>query len=242
MTAPAPGDWPLSAAATAVLRDQGVTDGVLFKLTLRELVLRDVVRVDVEQRRLRGPRIRLSPGSRTATGLPAPAPLLAAALLRHVPAGGEEAVVVVRRTVKRSAVLGMLRVESREALVAHGLLVEERWKVLGVLPRTRWVRTPEGEAWAAVPRGLEHGGPLAAGGASLVAAGLLLALDSRVARTLTGADGAGAAVSAVSDIDPATLDAVLGDLGAGLDGAFDSGGGADGGGSGDGGGGDGGSS
>jgi hypothetical protein len=133
--------------------------------------------------------------------------------------------------------LQQVRDEVREVLGAQGLLTAERTKVLGVVPRTRWVRTPTGEAWAAVPRGLERDRPTALAGAALPAVGLLLALDVEVARALRSGDGA--AVVAEDGGDGDVLDEVLGDVGTGLDGAVDGGaGGADGGGGDGGGGGD----
>jgi hypothetical protein len=80
--------------------------------------------------------------------------------------------------------LEQLRTEVREALSAQGLLTSERVKLLGVLPRTQWVRTPTGEAWAAVPRGLERDRTAALSAAALPAVGLLLALDQEMVRAL----------------------------------------------------------
>jgi hypothetical protein len=95
-----------------------------------------------------------------------------------------------------------------------------------------------------VPQGLEGNPAAALMGGSVVAVGLLLALNPTVARVLGGGgDGVTAAGFGGSDIDWSTCEAVLGDLGSCLDGAVDSGGGSGGdggGGGGDGGGGDGG--
>jgi hypothetical protein len=236
VTAPLPGGWPLSAAATALLRDPELGGDALLKLALRELVVRGVVHAELgEPRRFRTPRLTLLAGGRPATDLPVPLPLLARELLPHLAPEGSEAVKVVHKAVgARHQLLERLRTDVREVLSTQGLLASERVKLLGVLPRTRWVRTPTGEAWAAVPRGLERA-PTAGLSAALPAVGLLLALDQELVRALRSEDDA-VHLSVEGDIDGRTLDAVLGDVGTGLDGAVDAGaGGGDG--SGDGGGG-----
>jgi hypothetical protein len=238
VTAPAPGSWPLSAAATALLREPGLGGDAVLKLALRELVVRGVVRAELgEPRRFRQPSLTLRPGGAPTPGLPAPLPRLAEALLPHLPPDGREAIKVVQKAVgARHQLLEQLRTEVREALSARGLLTADRVKLLGVVPRTRWVRTPTGEAWAAVPRGLERDRPAALAGGSLPAVGLLLALDQEVARALRSEDDTHVLV-VEGDVDGRTLDAVLGDVGTGLDGAVDGGaGGGDGGGDGGGGG------
>ena len=245
-SAPAPDAWPLSAAATAVLRDPGTSGEAVLKLALRELVVRDVLRVaQVEHRRFRKPRLTLLQGARQATNLPAPLPQLAEALLPHVSADGTEATKAVQKAVEgRKDLPKHLRTEVREALGAQGLLTAERTRVLGVVPRTRWLRTPTGESWASVPSDLERDHSAAARSASLPAVGLVLALETEVARALRGQDGGHVPVVAGGDGDYGdygdddTMDAVLGDVGAGLDGAVDGGasGGGDGGGDGGGGG------
>ncbi len=101
MTAPAAGAWPLSAAATAVLRDPGLSGSAVLKLALRELVVRDVLRVEeFERRRFRGPRLVLRPGRTAPAGLPVPLPRLAQALLPAVPPDGGDAAAVVRGAVQ----------------------------------------------------------------------------------------------------------------------------------------------
>lgn len=237
MTAPAPGAWPLSAAATALLRDPGLAGDAVLKLALRELVVRGVLRAELgEPRRFRRPSLTLRPGGQPVAGLPAPLTRLAGELLPHVPPEGREATKAVQKSVgARHQLLAQLRTDVRDSLQRQGLLTAERSKVLGVVPRTRWVRTPTGAVWALVPRGLERERPAVLSGASLPAVGLLLALDQEVARTLRREDGAHVMVE--GDVDGRTLDAVLGDVGTGLDSAVDGGaGGGDGGG--DGGGGD----
>ena len=239
MTAPAPGDWPLSAASTALLREPGLSGEALLKLALRELVARGVLRAELgERRRFRGRSLTLRPGERPATGLPVPLPLVALALLAELPPEGAEATRAVRASVGTGgALVEQLRTDVREVLTGQGLLTAERSKVLGLVPRTRWLRTPSGEAWATVPRGLEQGRAAALTSAAAPAVGLLLALDEEVARALRGGD-APVHADAGGELDGRTLDDVLGDVGTGLDGAVDggassSGDGGDGGGGGD---------
>jgi hypothetical protein len=243
MTAPLPGAWPLSAAATALLREPGTSGSAVLKLALRELVVRGVLGAELgEPRRFRPRTLTLHPGAQPATGLPAPLPRSAAALLAHVPPGGADATKVVRQAVgRRHELVDELLTATRAHLEAQGLLTAERSKVLGVVPRTRWRRTPTGEVWAAVPRGLERDPGAALTGAGVPpsgvpAVGLLLALDEEVARALREDDD-GAVHSAHGDVDGRTLDAVLGDVGSGLDSAVDGGSGSSGDGGGDGGGG-----
>jgi len=242
MTAPQPGDWPLSAAATALLREPGLRGDAVLKLALRELVLRGVVLAELGEPPCRDGQLTLRPGGRSATGLPVPLPRLARALLPHVPADGAEASTVVQQSVAgRYQLLDELRTEARDTLTAQGLLTAQRSRVLGVIPRTRWLRSPTGELWAAVPRGLERdrgAAVAAAAGSAAPAVGLLLALDAEVARALRDDGDASVLFGIDGDLDGRTLDAVLGDVGTGLDGAVDGGGsgssdGGDGGGGGD---------
>jgi hypothetical protein len=160
-------------------------------------------------------------------------------LLDRLPAGGEEATRAVRAAVGPAAgLVEQLRVEVRDALAGQGLLTAERSKVLGLVPRTRWLRTPTGDAWAAVPRGLERDRTAALPAGTLPAVGLLLALDDEVARVLrSGGDAAVVHVEADGELDGRTLDAVLGDVGTGLDSAVDGGASSSGSDGGDGGGG-----
>jgi hypothetical protein len=240
VTAPDPGAWPLSAAATALLREPGLTGDAVLKLALRELVVRDVLRAELgERRRFRRPRLTLLPGDRPTTGLPVPLARLAAELLPRVPPEGREATKAMQASVgARHQLVEQLRTEVRETLRAQGLLSAERNKLLGVVPRTRWLRTPTGEAWAAVPRGLERDRSAALTGTALPAIGLLLALDQEVTRALRSAGDAPVLVETGGDIDGRTLDAVLGDVGTGLDSAVDGGASSGDGGDGGGGGGD----
>jgi hypothetical protein len=237
VSAPGPGSWPLSAAATAVLREPGLGGDAVLKLALRELVVRGVLAAELGgRRRFRRQQLVLRPGSAGAAGLPVPLQRLADELLPHVPPTGAGATKAVRACVAgRSDLLELLRTDVRDALHSQGLLTAQRTKVLGVVPRTRWVRTPTGEAWAAVPRGLERDRGTAPVEAPTV--GLLLALDDEVARALRERGDAPVLVETGGDVDGRTLDAVLGDVGSGLDSAVDGGSGSGGDGGGDGGGG-----
>lgn len=232
---PGPGAWPLSAAATAVLRDPQTPPPALLRLTLRELVVRGVVRVHVApQRGRRAPVVRLAPGDADAAGLPAPLRQLAGALAPHLSADGTPAHAAVRKATGWRTDLGSLvRQAARDELRTAGLLAEEHGKLLGVVPRTRWQPTPSGRAWA---RSAADAAAAPITGA-LPAAGLLLALDQDLQRRLRDASGGadvGSAGWASDDLDH--LDAVLGEAGPALDSAVD--GGSGGGDGGDGGGGD----
>jgi len=245
--------WPLSAAATHVLRhlDDATGDEVL-RLGVRELVLRGVWRVGRRERaRLVGLRseLTLTRGARRAPAL-APVMQLDAALGMVI---GPDVVPVhkaVKRLVRRrGSGRGALLAATRDELVDRGLVSIERTRVLGLVLRTRVSDTPEGRALAArsweveealrdaltdparAVDGLRAAGPLAL----LVSAGPLSELDDelreRVVATGAGA-GSGSGGGSFSDEELERLDAFDPALDATLD--------ASGGGSGDGGGGDGG--
>jgi len=227
---PAPGGWPLSAPATALLRDPGTATHLLLRLALRELVVRGVVRVlAVEEHRWRPASVQLSPGI-DAAALPPPLALLAEALLPRLSAEGTPAHAAVQRASGwRADLATRVRDAARDELRAAGLLAQEEGRLLGVVPRRRWRLTPSGHAW-----GRSTADASAVASAVLPATGLLLVLDQQVQRRLR--DAAGVEVSAEwGDADG--LDAVLGDAGPALDGAADggssSGDGGDGGGGGD---------
>lgn len=238
LAAPEPGAWPLSAAATAVLRRPRTSGEVVLRLALRELVVRGVLRTGpLERRRCGADRVDLLPGDRPAGSLPAPLPQLAAALLPHVKAEGTDAAGAVQAAVGwRGQLVNGLRDTCREDLRARGLLVPARARALGLLPVTRWEPTPSGQAWARRADRLEREGtPVGV----LPAAGLLLALDVAVARRLREGPADTGAAWAPPGCDLGALDDVLGDVGPALDTAADGGSSsADGGGGGDGGGGD----
>lgn len=237
-SAPGPGGWPLSAPATAVLRDPGTAPQVLLRLALRELVVRGAVRVHRVERARHGPgTVRLAPGDVDASSLPVPLRLLATALLPHLTAEGTPARTAVRRAAGWRADLSpRVREAARHELDAAGLLRQEHDRLLGVLPRTRWQLTPTGRAWA------RSASDAAVSGAGLLpATGLLLALDQDLQRRLREAAGEadGSVPVGWGGDDVEALDAVLGDAGPALDSAVDAGSGGGGGdGGGDGGGGD----
>lgn len=224
MIAPEPGEWPLSAAATVLLRAPRTSSAEMLRLALRELVVRDVLRVvEVRSRRWSLPRVTVRRGDADPHGLPVPLPALAAALLLHVEAGGADAGKAVRKALgRRQDLLSRLRRETLQHLADRGLLTVRRELMLGLLPVRRRRLTPTGVAWA---------GSLAAVPSTalvLPAVGVLLALDRDVARELRGRLD-GAAVQWEVDADLDALDAVLGDVGAALDSAADGGSGGDGG-------------
>jgi hypothetical protein len=126
-----------------------------------------------------------------------------------------------------------VRQATRHELAAAGLLVGERGRLFGVVPRTRWRLTPSGQVWA---RSASDAVVATAG--VLPAAGLLLALDEDLQRELRAADGADGGGSSAGWDDVDGLDAVLGDVGPALDSATDAGSGAGGDGGDGGGGGD----
>lgn len=230
---PGPGAWPLSAPATALLRDPRAPQHLLLRLALRELVVRGVVRVSaLDRRRWRPSSVRLAPGAVTAAGLPSPLALLAEALLPRLAAEGTDALQAVQKAAGwRADLATRVRDGAREELRAAGLLAQTPGRLLGVIPRSRWTLTPSGRAWAG-----SAADSAVAAAAVLPATGLLLVLDQELQRRLR--DAAGVEVPAAwGDADG--LDAVLGDAGPALDGAADggssSGDGGDGGGGGGGG-------
>jgi hypothetical protein len=162
---------------------------------------------------------------------------LAEALAPHLsPAGTPAHAAVHKATGWRTDLGGLVRQAARDELRTAGLLAEERGKLLGIVPRTRWQPTPSGRAWArSAADAAVHAAALTT--AALPAPGLLLALDQDLQRRLRDTSGgadAGSAGWAPDDLDH--LDAVLGEAGPALDSAADGGsGGIDGG---DGGGGD----
>jgi len=236
VTAPGPGAWPLSAVATAVLRDPDLDGGTVLRLGTRELVARGVlvVRRGTSGRRGQDPPLLLLPGPNALDpDLPRPLPVLGAALSAQVPPDGRPVTDVVWKALAaRFDLADRLRADCRALLAERGLLRAERTKWLGVVPRTRWTRTPSGDAWAgSVER--------AAAGTVLPATGLLLALDPELARALHQRLASGGESSVAADgaeQDSQLDDALLGDLGTQLDAGVDAGSGADGGGDGGGGG------
>ena len=237
--APDPGAWPLSAPATALLRDPRTAPGALLRLALRELVVRGTVAVRaVDRPGRRATTVRLAPGDVQVARLPSGLRPVAEALLPHLAGGGAPAVAAVRKASGwRADLASRARDAAREELRAAGLLAEQRERLLGLVPRTRWQLTPSGQAWA---RSVGSG-PTAAAlpAAALPAAGLLLALDDDLQRRWRDAaavDGHGAGGWDDGELD--ALAAVLGDAGPALDSAADGGSGSGGDGGDGGGGGD----
>ena len=254
--------WPLSAAATAVLRDPTIAHDDVLRLALKELVLRRAWRIEQREQagRLRTrTRVHLREG---AAGPPALAPLpeLHAALREVVGADGHplDRTAASLRSVWDDVPRTLHRAAQAD-LVDRGLAESTRDRLLGIVPRTRLRRTPRGEALAKAShereqglRALLAGGDAAAASAALAAAGGLILLaapelageiEAFFARAAAGGDRGGGGVA--GDDDGGTVDGIslpelslLDAVDPGIDAAFDAGGG---GGGGDGGGGDGGS-
>ncbi len=141
--------WPLSAPESLVLRE-GVADQgpAALKLAVLELVGRRVVRVESEPRLL-GRRTWAAAGGAAP---PATGPLagLARTCLEETAGGRRRLDKVVARHLRahgRSADR-WLSDEVLPALEARGLLAREQRRTLGVFTRTRWSRTPTGDAAA----------------------------------------------------------------------------------------------
>lgn len=120
MQAPDQG-WPLSAAATAMLRDPKLASDEVLKLVLKELVLRRVwsLRRD-PKRRLRAQRIEFSLGTQPAPAI-VPLPEADRALRAVVGADGREVQEAVRRMLKDHRKLpDQLRDAVRDELADRG--------------------------------------------------------------------------------------------------------------------------
>jgi hypothetical protein len=251
--------WPLSAAATAVLRDPKLAGIDVLKLALKELVLRRVWGLRRgPRRRLRGQRSDFVLGTADVPPLP---PLVSAdrALRSVMGTDGREVREAARLLLKAHRKLpDQLRDEARAELASRGLVELERRKVLGVVPQTKVVVTESGRLWAqdadartsALSRSIGRPPPevLAQAGALgglvlLLDPAPLAELDQLVKRTHDDGTGTTGYVDGTSGDEGLDLDLGGLDLGAldGLDSSFDAAvdsGSSDGGG--DGGGGDGG--
>lgn len=248
------GDWPLSAAATQLLRVPKEDGRELLKLTLKELVLRKVWAVEErpQKKLLHGHRIvkAFVPGERDCPQL-GPLPRVDAALRSVCRPDGHEVRDAVKQIVGSGTRLTHgVREDARAEATGQGLLVVERTRKLGLVPWTTIELTPTGQSWLAETyrredelgealadrpeAALAHAGGMAA--LVLLATPLTLsALDDAVERL----NAAGSAAFGGGDFGDLDLD-----FGGAFDGAFDSAvdaGSSDGGGGGDGGGGDGGS-
>jgi len=131
MGGPAPGDWPLSAAATAMLREPRSSGPTLMALAVRELVARGVVDARLgTARRWRPQAVLLGPG-RPPVDLPRPLPLVAAALLPRLTPEGADATAAVRACLgKKRQLLGQVADDTRSELVDRRLLQVQRDRVL----------------------------------------------------------------------------------------------------------------
>lgn len=224
MAAPSPGEWPLSAAATVLLRTPRTSAAEVLRLALRELVVRDVLRVvEVQPRRWSRERVTVQRGSADPRGLPVPLTALASALLPQVGPGNADVAKTIRKALGwRQDLPSRLRRDALQHLADRGLLAARRERLLGLIPVRRRRLTPTGSAWAVSLASVPSTALV------LPAVGVLLALDRSVARELRDRfDGTGAHWT--SDADLGALDAVLGDVGDALDGAADGGSGGDGG-------------
>jgi hypothetical protein len=244
--------WPLSAAATEVLLTPGIDDDDLLRVTLKELVLRRVWRLERSGRRL-----HLVPGTVPAPPL-APLPDADAAVRQAVDRVGPDVRKVVPRLRRTDADI-LVRDAADEELRERGLVEIERRKALRVFSRKVVTSTADGERWAADARERLAAAERAVAGhtpgapAQLVALGALVPflappvlaeLDEVVRRptdAVVGGPGTGGVEE--SDWDLGALDGLdLDDLDAfdsldtSFDGWFDLGS-SDGGGGGDGGGG-----
>ncbi len=239
---PPPEVWPLSAAATYLLRDPAAAQGgEVLKLALRELVLRRVWRLE---RRERAGVMRFRSGLAIARGAqraPAetPLPQLDAALNAAV--GSETLALkrVVKRLVGHESSTGRKLLEvTLGDLERRGLVRVERTRVLRLIPRSRPVLTPDGELTSRESRARETAlrealtDPLRAAAAAAAAGALLLFVEPDALSELEEdrRDGSGGARDwAYRDASDPGIDSAVDAGGGGGDGD----GGGDGGGGGD---------
>lgn len=229
--------WPLSAAATQVLRQPRVSAGIVLQLALKELVASGAWTLHRDRRLLRSVVV-LRPGSLQVPER-APLPLLDRRLRAVVPADGTPLRDAVS-ALARGQAAGALRDACRDDLIARELLcrVPRRWWVDG------WRRVSDEDG---LDRALDHRrrtltAALHAGGATadeaLRAADvpLLLMLDRRrlraVDRAVADARQRGVEVTVVLGTGAGSLED-LADISATVDSSVDSGGDAGGDGGGD---------
>jgi hypothetical protein len=141
--------WPLSGAATMVLFDpESVVGSTVFKLGLKELVLRGVWVLRSEESKglfgRRSEQLVIEPGRRAA---PAIVPLPGVdAVVRPVAERRTLRAVVAASFPEHRTVGDRLRDEVREDLAARGLIAREQEpKLGGRVQWATWRRTPEGD-------------------------------------------------------------------------------------------------
>jgi uncharacterized membrane protein YgcG len=142
-----------SPTLVLVLQNLGRTDGrSLLKQAVKELIARDVLRVESEEKgrgRRRGPRLWLLEG-------PAPAPSARALQLTRRQVLDVKAVVhdgrparelrVVAKALARGGAHRGILAAALQDLTAMGLVREEERRTLGIFRRVVTVRTPGGDA------------------------------------------------------------------------------------------------
>jgi hypothetical protein len=133
------GAWPLSAAATALLRTPLIPADELLRLSVRELVMRGAWRLEPAAEG----EPCIHPGATPAPAL-APLPALDRQLRLHSPDGGEVAQVVRRARAGRRGLAEELRHVARRELVRRGLATNRRRALSG----TRLEPTAAGRAWS----------------------------------------------------------------------------------------------
>lgn len=139
----------LTAATARALLELEPPRTELVRLALKELVMRGSWRLELRPSRLRRRDVpHLVPGH-ARRDLPAPLPLVDAALRADVPPAGRPARGVMQGLLRRHRVLaaGVERA-AYGALVERGFVEERRTTSLRVVPRTVRARTPAGEALA----------------------------------------------------------------------------------------------
>jgi hypothetical protein len=234
---PEPQPWPLSAAATQVLRQPRVSTGIVLQLALKELVASGAWTLHRDRRFLRSVVV-LSRG-RLPVPDRAPLPLLDRRLRASVSADGRPLRDAVSALARGSAA-SALRDACREDLVARELLcrVPRRWWFDG------WRRVSDEDG---LERELDHrrrqltsavhvGGATADSALRAADLPLLLLLDRRqlrdVDRAVADARQRGVEITVVLGTDRGSLDG-LADISATVDSSVDSGGDAGGDGGGD---------
>lgn len=240
--------WPLSGAATLLLRRPDASPDDVLKVALKELVMRRVWRLmwRTKDRRVLGPKrvLAMAPGERSCPAL-GPLRRVDVALRRHCPEDGDEVRRVVQQMVGSGEKIARRSYDdAADEAERFGVVDVRRRKVVGLFPWTTITRTDAGDEWCDYARtrearlaeqlrnrGTQVLGELAplAGLVVVLSPPVLAELDEVLRRQ--GADGG-------AEVDVSGLDL---DVSSALDSAFDSAvdaGSSDGGGDGGGGGGD----